>query len=131
MTTKREFLAGSAALLAASAAMGRDSRDPASSKRVVSVDVVVYNDLYPEACAFAAAATARGAIALPILGDAGVLWYGTLRKLVADGKRRIAGMGTYTDSFILETLGRDERLRMRQLCRHECRGSRLVSWELT
>ena len=131
MITKREFLAGSAALLAASAALSQDSSDSASRSRVASVDLVVYNDLYPEACAFAAAAAARGAVALPIRGDAGVLWYGTLRKLIADGKRRIAGMGTHTDSFILETLGREERLRMRQLCRHECRGSRLVSWELT
>jgi hypothetical protein len=132
MVTKREFLAGSAAVVAAGAGLRLRSADLPER-----FDVVVYNGLFKEAREFAAAQAANGALALALDGDAGVLWYGTLQQLVRGGRRRLAGMGTHTDFFIFETLGRDERLKMSQACRHECAGPvlaagpRLVSWRLT
>jgi hypothetical protein len=96
---------------------------------VPAVDVVVYNDWYAPAHAFATDLAQRGARCLPLQGDAGKLWYDTLRGLVAGGSRRIAGMTTHTDLFILETLARDHGLKVRR--RDSGGGARLVSWVLT
>ena len=90
-------------------------------------DVVVYNDLYREARAFAGALAAQNPRMLAIAGDPGRLWYGTLRSLVAGGSRRLAGMTTHTDLLILETLARDQGLKVR----YRARAQRLVSWVLT
>jgi len=95
---------------------------------VPAVDVVVYNDWYPSAHTFAADLARRGARALPVQGDAGRLWYDTLRGLVASGSRRIAGMTTHTDLLIIETLARDAGLKVRR--RSSVGGARLVSWVL-
>ncbi|HEY4211258.1 MAG TPA: hypothetical protein VGM84_07240 [Steroidobacteraceae bacterium] len=154
MVTKREFLAGSAAAVTAGAlvrgaadqppvtATGAAAGSAPTPDRALAMaserfDVVVYNGLFEEARDFAAAQVANGALALAVDGDdAGVLWSGTLRQLVRGGRRRVAGIGTHTDFFILETLGREERLRMAQVCRHHrngpvpAAGSRLVSWVL-
>jgi hypothetical protein len=86
--------------------------------------VVVYDERHPEARAFA---TQSGGRALKIQGDAGRLWYDTLRGLKA---RQITGMTTHTDFLILRTLARDQGLKVR----HSQRGgsnTRLVSWVLT
>ena len=85
--------------------------------------VVVYDERHPEARAFAQKSGGR---ALQVQGDAGRLWYGTLRNLKA---RQITGMTTHTDLLILRTLARDQGLKV---CRTQ-RGSntRLVSWVLT
>jgi len=92
------------------------------------VDVVVYNDWHPQAKAFAADLSARGVRTLAVKGDAGKLWYDTLRGLVGKRPCRIAGMTTHTDLLILETLARDKGLRVRR--RSNLNGSRLVSWVL-
>jgi len=98
-----------------------------------ATDLVVYNERYDPAREFAAAWSDRGAIALPMKGDAGVLWYGELRSLIAaqhaaHNGLRIAGMGTHTDFFIFQTLGRDAGLRTQLAGRHD---STLVSWSMT
>ena len=139
MWTKRDFVKGAAAV---TAGVVMPMRGAVSSVReasiappelaaapVSAVDVVVYNDWYPTAHAFAADFARRGARALPLQGDAGKLWYDTLRGLVAGGSRRIAGMTTHTDLFILETLARDHGLKVRH--RNSDGGARLVSWVLT
>ena len=97
---------------------------------LAAVDVVVFNDWYLPAQEFAAEHAKQGARALSVQGDAGKLWYDTLRGLVASGRgRRIAGMTTHTDLFILETLARDQGLKVRR--RDSASGARLVSWVLS
>lgn len=91
-------------------------------------DVVIFNDWHAQAQAFAADHAERGVRALAVNGDAGKLWYDTLRGLVGKGARRIAGMTTHTDLLILETLARDQGLRVRR--RSNLKGTRLVSWVL-
>jgi hypothetical protein len=117
--SKRDFVKGAAATAVIAAAASRIGR---SSK----FHAVVYNEWFPQARTFADRLAAQGARVLPIAGDAGRLWYDTLRALVSQGGRRIAGMTTYTDLLILETLARDTRLRVSQ---RESAG-RLVSWVL-
>jgi hypothetical protein len=121
MWSKRDFVKGAAAVLTAGAVAPGWAAVPA-------VDVVVYNDWYPVAHTFAADLARRGARALPVEGDAGRLWYDTLRGLVAGGSRRIAGMTTHTDLLIIETLARDAGLKVRR--RNSVGGARLVSWVL-
>lgn len=130
MWSKREFVKGAAAVLTAGAvAPGRAAGSAAPPVLAApAVDVVVYNDWYPSAHTFAAGLARRGARALPVQGDAGRLWYDTLRGLVAGGSRRIAGMTTHTDLLIIETLARDAGLKVRR--RSSVGGARLVSWVL-
>ena len=111
MLTKREFIKGTAAVVVATAVV-----TPGSS-------IVVYDERHPEARAFA---RKFGGHALKVQGDAGRLWYHTLRGLKP---RRIAGMTTHTDLLILRTLAREQGLKV---CRSQ-RGSntRLISWVLT
>ena len=112
MWTKRDLVKGAAALVVASTVRAK-ARDV----------VVVYDERHPEACAFAKELNAH---ALPVRGDAGRLWYDTLRGL---GARQIAGMTTHTDLLILRTLARDQGLKV---CRsHRGSNTRLVSWVLT
>ena len=120
MLTKREFVKQAAAVVTAAIAVPAVSRAP--------FDVVVYNDWHPQAKAFAADLSARGVRTLAVKGDAGKLWYDTLRGLVGKRSCRIAGMTTHTDLLILETLARDKGLRVRR--RSNLNGSRLVSWVL-
>jgi len=117
--TKRDFVKAAAAtvVLAATAA-----RVHGSSR----FDAIVYNDWFPQARAFAEGLAPQSIHVLPVGGDAGRLWYDTLRTLVNQGHRRIAGMTTHTDLLILETLARDTGLRVSQ---RESAG-RLVSWVL-
>jgi hypothetical protein len=126
MITKRRFLAGAATAAAATAAAVASAptslvwaREPA-----ISFDGVVFNERYGDARAFAEALGAQGTAMLPIAGDAGTLWYGTLNKRIAAGQKRVAGMSTPTDLFILETLAREtSALRVRFVAHHDCRGS--------
>ncbi|HEY6925357.1 MAG TPA: hypothetical protein VI653_17910 [Steroidobacteraceae bacterium] len=117
--SKRDFVKGAAATVVLVAAVSRVR----SSSRF---DAVVYNEWFPQARTYAEGLATQGVRALPIGGDAGRLWYDTLRALVSQGHRRIAGMTTHTDLLILETLARDTRLRVSQ---RESAG-RLVSWVL-
>lgn len=120
MITKRGFLAGAAAAAAAGAAptslgWGRGHARP--------FDLVVFNERYGDARAFARALGSQGGAAFAIAGDAGTLWYRTLAQHVAAGARRVAGMSTPTDLFILETLAREAAgLRARFVVHHDCRG---------
>jgi hypothetical protein len=120
--SKREFVKGAAAVVTAGLVLPGRSAPP-------SFAVVVYNDWHRQAETFATALSERGARALAVQGDAGRLWYDRLRGLVRGGSRRIAGMTTHTDLLILETLARDEGLKVRQ--RNSVGGARLVSWVMT
>lgn len=120
MLTKRDFVKQAAAVVTAAIAV------PAVSQP--HFDVVVYNDWHPQARAFAADLSAQGVRTFAVQGDAGKLWYDTLRGLVGKRSCRIAGMTTHTDLLILETLARDKGLRVRR--RSNLNGSRLVSWVL-
>jgi hypothetical protein len=122
MLSKRDFVKGAAAVVTAGLVMPGRAAPP-------DFDVVVYNDWYPPAQAFAGDLAKRDARALPVQGDAGKLWYDTLRGLVGGGSRRITGMTTHTDLLILETLARDEGLKVRR--RSSVGGARLVWWVLT
>jgi hypothetical protein len=113
---------GTALVPPVGASLAPPSADPAA------FDVAAYNDLFPQARTFAAELSERGVRTLAVDGDAGRLWYETLRGLVDGGARRIAGMTTHTDLLILETLARDKGLRIRQ--RNPVGGARLVSWVL-
>lgn len=132
--TKRDFVKGAAAAVAGSGllrahgalASGNREAPAARSERQPAFDVVIYNEWFPQARAFAAGFSERGTRTVPVAGDAGTLWYGTLRALISDGHRRIAGLTTHTDLLILETLARDEGLRVSQ---REDAG-RLVAWVL-
>jgi len=117
--TKRDFVKGAAATVVIATAAARVR----SSSRF---DVVVFNEWFPQARTFAEGLAARGVRVLPIAGDAGRLWYDTLRTLVGQGHRRIAGVTTHTDLLILETLARDTGLRVS----HRESTGRLVSWVL-
>jgi hypothetical protein len=117
--TKRDFVKGAAATVVITAAA---SRLRGSSR----FDVVIYNEWFPQARTFADGLAAQGARVFSVAGDAGRLWYDTLRALVSQGHRRIAGVTTHTDLLILETLARDTGLRVSQ---RESAG-RLVSWVL-
>ncbi len=124
--SKREFVkgAGSVALVAAgTVAWGADL----PRLRQPTFDVIVYNNWYPQACAFASTFDTQAIRALAVQGDAGALWYRALRTLVEAGARRIAGMTTHTDFLILETLARDKGLHPS----HHDNAGRLVSWILT
>ena len=120
MLTKRDFVKQAAAVVTAAIAVPAVSQAP--------FDVVVYNDWHPQARAFAADLSAQGVRTFAVRGDAGKLWYDTLRGLVGKRSCRIAGMTTHTDLLILETLARDKGLRVRR--RSNLNGSRLVSWVL-
>jgi hypothetical protein len=122
--TKRDFVKGAAAVaVAVSAGRSADAAVRLSSLGP-SFDVVVYNNWFPQAREFAA--RFPDARALAIGGDAGQLWYGTLRGLVNSGFRRIAGLTSHTDLLILETLTRDTGLKVRS--RDDA--GRLVAWVL-
>ena len=126
--TKREFVkAATATALAVTArrpsVAASTLAEPASQPH--SFDVIVYNNWFPQAHEFAA--RFPGARVLPIGGDAGQLWYGTLRGLVHSGLRRIAGLTSHTDLLILETLARETGLKVRS---RNATG-RLVTWVLT
>jgi hypothetical protein len=120
--TKRDFVKGAAAT-AVFAATARAAQSTAAQR----FDFVIFNDWFPHARDFAARFSEQGTRALPVAGDAGRLWYGTLRGLVAEGHRRIAGLTTHTDLLILETLARDKGLRVSQ----RANAGRLVSWVLS
>jgi hypothetical protein len=123
--TKREFVKGAAAVVLAVSA-GRSVDTAARSIAPgLSFDVVVYNNWFPQAREFAA--RFPDAHALAVGGDAGQLWYGTLRGLVNSGFRRIAGLTSHTDLLILETLALDTGLRVSS----RNAAGRLVSWVLT
>jgi hypothetical protein len=144
MLTKREFVKQAAAVVTAAVAVPAVSRVSAMSRVTATsdaiaeaavspvpqdpFDVVVYNDWHPQAQAFAADLSERGARTFAVKGDAGKLWYDTLRGLVGKGPCRMAGMTTHTDLLILETLARDTGLRVRS--RSNLKGTRLVSWVL-
>jgi hypothetical protein len=137
MWSKRDFVKGAAAVVTAGVVVpGRTAVlavTPAPTVPPVrsapsDFDVVVYNDWFPPAQAFAADLARHGALSLAVQGDAGKLWYDTLRGVVASGSRRIAGMTTHTDLLILETLARDQGLKVRR--RDSVGGARLVSWVL-
>jgi hypothetical protein len=115
--TKRDFVKGAAAAVVVAAAS--QVRRP--------FDIGVYNERFPRARTFADELSTQGTHVLPVSGDAGRLWYDTLRGLVAQGRRRIAGVTTHTDLLILETLARDTGLRVSQ--REDV--GRLVSWVLS
>jgi hypothetical protein len=127
--TRRDFLGvASGAVAVASWPLARGSILSESA-----TDLVVYNDQYALAREFASSWSARGTITLPMKGDAGVLWYGELRALIAaqhaaHNGLRIAGMGTHTDCFIFQTLGREAGLRTQLTGRHD---SPLVSWVMS
>jgi hypothetical protein len=134
--SKRDFVKQAAAVGAAALVVPVHARlvAPVNAELAVpsadraAFDVVVYNDLFPQAKAFAAGLSGQGVRALAVEGDAGRLWYDPLRGLVDGGARRIAGMTTHTDLLILETLARDKGLKTRQ--RNNAGGTRLVSWVL-
>jgi hypothetical protein len=136
--TKRQFVKGTAAVAVALSAIGaapiRRStlaapRPPEPRAIPVSespsFDVFVYNDWFPQAREFADNFPATRV--LKVDGDAGQLWYGTLRGLVITGLRHIAGVTSHTDLLILETLAREAGLKVRS--RNE--SGRLVYWTLT
>lgn len=125
MLTKRGFIAGAAASTAV-AATGQ-WRTALSREPGPALDLVVFNDRYADARRFAAALGTDAIPTLPVSGDPATLWYGALSQLIADGKRRIAGMGTSMDLFILETLARDTGLRVRFRACHDCRGRRCLT----
>jgi hypothetical protein len=136
MLTKRDFVKRAAAVVTAAVVIPAApvvSAAPAvpavSTLTEAPFDVVVYNDWHPQAQAFAADLSERGARPLAVKGDAGKLWYDTLRGLVGKRPCRIAGMTTHTDLLILETLARDGGLRVRR--RSNLKGTRLVWWVLT
>ena len=121
MLNKRDFVKGAAAVVTTALVTPGRAAPP-------DFDVVVYNDWFAPARAFAGDLANQGVRALPVQGDAGRLWYDTLRGLVSSGARRIAGMTTHTDLLILQTLARAEGLKVRQ--RRGVGGARLVSWVL-
>ena len=122
--TKRELMQGAAAVVLAFSA-GRSGTSAARSALLSpSFDVVVYNNWFPQAREFAARFPAARALAVG--GDAGQLWYGTLRGLVNSGFRRIVGLTSHTDVLILETLARETGLQVRS----RNAADRLVSWVL-
>ena len=131
--SKRDFVKGAAAsvvVVAAASKAGRPGGAASASETDLPgerFDVVVYNDWFSQARAFASQQAEQGVRILPVAGDAGHLWYRTLRALINDGHRRIAGVTTHTDLLILETLAREKGLRVSQ---REGAG-RLVSWVLT
>lgn len=133
--TKREFVRAASAV-AVAVSVPRSAFDSARVEDIAtaaapmaarwpSFDVVVYNDWFPQAREFATRFPAARILAVG--GDAGQLWYGTLRGLVNTGLRRIAGVTSHTDLLILETLAREVGLRVRS--RNE--SGRLVQWTLT
>jgi hypothetical protein len=125
--TKRQFVKD-AAVIAVAASIGvvrRSGRAVRSSDSDSSLDVIVYNDWFPQAREFAG--RFPNARALAVRGDAGQLWYGTLRGLVNSGFRRIAGLTSHTDLLILETLARESGLKVRS----RTEAGRLVHWVLT
>src|SRR6185437_4248035 len=124
MITKRGFLRGaSAAAFAAAAPRGSWAASATGEQRSENnlpempasppFDVVVFNDRYSDARAFAQALGQRAVPTLAMAGDAGTLWHGTLAKEVAGGRRRLAGIGTSMDLLILESLGWEAGLRIR------------------
>ncbi len=130
---KREFVKGAAAVALAVSAGGSivpDGAAAAQGRRAPAAgtapafDVVVYNNWFPQAQEFAA--SFPGARVLAVAGDAGQLWYSTLRGLVDSGLRRIAGLTSHTDLLILETLAREAGLKVRS----RNPSGRLVSWVL-
>jgi hypothetical protein len=137
LITKRCFLTGVASTAAVAATAPRSTTpweaEPAppagqtSSIPAATVfDAVIFNERYSDARLFAQTLKAQGLPVLPIAGDAGTLWYGTLRKRVLAGRSRLAGIGTATDLMILESLGREENLQLRFRARHDARGRKTL-----
>lgn len=138
MITKRGFLRGASAAAVAAAAPGGSWAAPATGASGDEVglrqaptrplfDVVVFNDRYADARAFAQALGERGAPTIAMSGDAGTLWHRTLARNLMGERRRLAGIGTSMDLLILESLGREVGLRMSCVVQHDSRGSRSVT----
>jgi hypothetical protein len=125
MLSKRTFLKRAAVATAAAAVtptcLIASSREGKSLRPMF--DWVVFNERYADARSFATALSERAAEIMPMAGDVGVLWYRQLRVALAGRTTRIAGMGTHTDLFILETLARDAGLRVQYRGEHDCRGA--------
>jgi len=115
MLNKRDFVkqAVAAAVSVGVLLPGRSDAQARLAPARAPFDVIVFNERFPEARSFAAAFEERRIRALPVNGDAGRLWYDTLRGLTAAGVRGIAGMTTHTDLLILETLARETGLKVR------------------
>jgi len=129
MVTKRGFIAGaaSAAAAVATVAWRPQTRGRDAGTTTAPLDAVVFNERYSDARAFAQVFAKQGILTLPVAGDAGTLWYGSLKRRIVPGTTRIAAMGTPMDLFILETLARDAGLRVRLRLFHDARGAATLS----
>lgn len=134
--TKREFVKAAAAVaigvsaqraaaIAGARLVAPGALGTAPAAQSLSFDVVIYNDWFPQARGFVAGFPAARALAVGT--DAGQLWYGTLRKLVKSGLRRVAGVSSHTDLLILETLAREAGLKVRS----RLESGRIVYWTIT
>lgn len=82
-------------------------------------DLIVVDDRFGDAAAFAAPFAEAGVPVQPTAGDIGRFWYQSLRDRP---RRRIAGMARPSDLFVLETLAREAGLRLVYTGRHDARG---------
>jgi len=119
--SKRDFVKGAAAsvvVVAAASKAGRPGGAASASETDLPgerFDVVVYNDWFSQARAFASQQAEQGVRILPVAGDAGHLWYRTLRALINDGHRRIAGVTTHLSLTSRRARGDDEAAIRRQI----------------
>lgn len=126
MFTRRRILSGSAAAATgalATSLAGRKAAAMVSGNRAPSAafDLVLFDDRFGDARAFAAELRSRGVATVATQGDIAKLWFGGLRDAAAQGSRRLAGIGRHSDLFIIETLAREAGLRRLYAARHDAR----------
>lgn len=84
-------------------------------------DLVLVDDRFAEARAFAAGLSDMGVTSIATQGDIGRLWHESVRHEAARNRLRIAGMARPAEFFVLETLAREAGLRLIYTGRHEGR----------
>ena len=94
----------------------------AESRPKPALDLVLHDARFADAVLFADTARQAGVTALPTHGDLGALWFGGLRDDLGAMVRRVAGMGRYSDFWIMRQLAADKGLTLKFQAEHDFRG---------
>ena len=129
---RREFLK-SAAIVPACVASSHWSvfaESTADATKLPRISAVVYDERYANCRIFAETLARHGAVALPSSGDAVRVWYGTLRRHLADDPGFVAGFTTDSDLTVSRECGRELGLRLVYEGSHDSRASNRLTHRL-
>jgi hypothetical protein len=120
---RRNFLKGAAFAPAAVAALKWPTMGETITPRNNRITAVVFDERYIDCTVFSEVLARLGAAAFPTCGDAAIVWYGRLRKLLERHGGSVAGMTTESDRMVSRACGRELNMRMTYEASHDCRAS--------